>query len=77
LAEAEKFASTVCHLRKPFLLQIQDFLEEIRKKNHHIYINWIATIDSLTDYATWVDEIQNVLNSQLQNAPGQDGMFQF
>ena len=50
LAQAQKFASTVRHLREPFLLQIQDFPEEIREKNHDIYINWIATLDSLTNY---------------------------
>ena len=77
LAQAENFASTVRHLREPFLLQIQDFPEEIRKKNQHIYINWIATLDSLDDYDTWVDKVRNVLNSRLQDAPGQEGMFQF
>ena len=77
LAQAQKFASTVRHFHQAFLLEIQDFPEEIREKNHDIYINWIATLDSLTDYDTWVDEVRDVLNSRLQNAPGRDGMFQF
>jgi len=77
LAQAEKFASTVRHFHQAFLLEIQDFPEEIRRKNHHIYIKWIATLDSLADYAAWVDETRDVLNSRLQNAPGRDGMFQF
>ena len=75
LAQAEKFASTVRHFHQAFLLKIQHFPEEIREKNHDIYINWIATLDSLTDYDTWVNEVRDVLNSQ--NAPGRDGMFQF
>ena len=77
LARAQKFASAVRHLHQTFLLEIQDFPEEIRRKNHHIYIKWIATLDTLTDYAVWVDEMRDVLNYRLQNAPGQDGMCQF
>ena len=77
LARAQKFASTVCHFHQAFLLQIQDFLEDIRQKNHRIYVNWIATLDALEDYVTWADETRDVLNYRLQNAPGQDGMCQF
>jgi len=77
LARAQKFASTVRHFHQGFLLQIQDFPEDIRQKNRRIYVNWIATLDALEDYVTWADETRDVLNYRLQNAPGQDGMCQF
>jgi len=77
LARAEKFASAVHHFHQGFLLEIQDFPEEIRRKNHHIYVKWIVTLDALADYAIWTDKARDVLNYRLQNAPGQDGMFQF
>jgi len=38
LAQAENFVSIVCHLCKPFLLQIENFPEEIHKKKPaHLY----------------------------------------
>ena len=77
LKEAKGRASHLLSLSPAFERAIKRLPENIRQDNDEVFDNWYTLLSSVDTYAFWGEDMKGFLNLRLQNAPGNNGIFQF
>ena len=77
LNEAKGKASDLPNLYPAFERAIKKLPENIRQDNDNVFDEWYALLTTVDTYSLWEEERKCVLNLRLQNAPGNNGIFQF
>ena len=77
LNEANEKASHLGNLYPLFLDVVEQLPENIRRTNRKVFNKWRTLLVSVDKYALWGETMKRALNLRLQNAPGDDGIFQF
>ena len=77
LQEAKEKARDVRDLLPAFERAIKKLPENIRQDNDNVFDEWYALLTTVDTYSLWEEERKCVLNLRLQNAPGNNGIFQF
>jgi len=77
LNEANEKASHLGNLYPLFLDAIKKLPENIRQDNDKVFDKWRTLLVSVDKYGLWGERMKRALNLRLQNAPGDDGIFQF
>ena len=77
LQEAKEKARDVRDLLPAFERAIKKLPENIRQDNDNVFDRWYALLTTVDTYSLWKEERKCVLNLRLQNALGNNGIFQF
>ena len=77
LNEAKVKANDLADSYPMFLDMVEQLPENIRYANRTVFNKWRVLLAHINTYAFWAEGRKRVLNLRLQNAPGDDGIFQF
>ena len=77
LDEAKEKASDLSNIYPLFLDVVEQLPENIRRTNRNVFNKWRTLLSSVDIYASWGEGRKRALNLRLQNAPEDDGIFQF
>ena len=77
LDEAKEKASDLSNIYPLFLDVVEQLPENIRRINRNVFNKWRTLLSSVDIYASWGEGRKRALNLRLQNAPEDDGIFQF